>query len=117
MKTNQETAEHYTWGEKCEGWHLLNSDTLSIIQEKMPVDSEEVLHFHHKAQQFFYILSGIATFEIESQTIEIHANEGLHIAPNQKHKIKNNSDTDLHFLVISEPKSHGDRTNIKLPSN
>src|SRR5688572_21102488 len=112
MITSKETAEHYTWGQNCDGWHLLKSDSLSIIQEKMPGGTEEALHFHHKAQQFFYILAGQATFEIGNKLIEVKANEGLHIAPKQKHKIKNNVISDLHFLVISEPKAHGDRTNI-----
>jgi mannose-6-phosphate isomerase-like protein (cupin superfamily) len=112
MIISKETAEHYTWGQNCDGWHLLKSDSLSIIQEKMPGGTEEALHFHAKAQQFFYILSGQATFEIGNDLIEVTANEGLHIAPNQKHKIKNTSISDLHFLVISEPKAHGDRTNI-----
>jgi mannose-6-phosphate isomerase-like protein (cupin superfamily) len=112
MKTSKETTEHYKWGQNCDGWHLLKSDTLSVIQEKMPKGTEEALHFHQKAQQFFFILSGLATFEIDGKVIEVKANEGLHIAPNQKHKIKNNSETDLHFLVISEPKAHGDRTDM-----
>ena len=114
MKISKEEAEHYTWGKNCDGWHLLKSDTLSIIQEKMPVGTEEALHYHHQSQQFFYILSGTATFEIEDKIVEVKANEGLHIEPNQKHKIKNESISDLHFLVISEPKSHGDRVNVEV---
>ena len=112
MKISKETSEHYTWGQNCDGWHLLKSDTLSIIQERMPVGTEEALHFHYQSQQFFYILSGTATFEIEDKIVEVKPNEGLHIKPNQKHKIKNESISALHFLVISEPKSHGDRVNI-----
>lgn len=111
MKISKETSEHYTWGQNCDGWHLLKSDTLSIIQEKMPIGTEEALHFHHKAQQFFYVLTGIATFEIEGEIFEVKAHEGIHIASGKKHKIQNKSETELHFLVISEPKAHGDRTN------
>jgi mannose-6-phosphate isomerase-like protein (cupin superfamily) len=114
MKTNKDIAEHYTWGQNCDGWHLLKSDTLSIIEEKMPSGTAESLHFHNKAQQFFYILNGTATFELEGKIIEVNAYEGLHIKPNQKHKISNNTTVDLKFLVMSEPKSHGDRTNIEL---
>ena len=80
----------------------------------MPPGTEEALHFHHKSQQFFYILTGTATFEIEGATIKVDANEGIHIKPNQQHKIKNDSNADLHFLVISEPMAHGDRINIDI---
>lgn len=112
MKRDKKSSEHYVWGENCDGWHLLKTDSLSVIQERMPPNASEALHYHQKAQQFFYILSGCATFEVEGETFEVSTNEGFYIEPYKKHKIKNNSDVDLHFLVISEPKAHGDRTNI-----
>jgi mannose-6-phosphate isomerase-like protein (cupin superfamily) len=112
MKRDKESSEHYTWGQHCDGWHLLKTESLSVIQELMPPNTEEVLHFHRKAQQFFFILSGHATFEVEGEIVEVKSNEGFYIKPNTKHKIKNNGAHDLHFLVISEPKAHGDRTNI-----
>ena len=105
-------AEHYVWGEKCEGWHLLKSDSLSVIQEKMPAGTFENKHYHNKSQQLFFILNGIATFEIESKEYLVGENESVHIKPGIAHKIKNNSNKDLNFLVISEPKSHGDRINL-----
>lgn len=112
MKISKDISEHYIWGEVCDGWHLLKTDSLSVIQERIPSGKGESLHFHHKSQQFFYILSGSATFEIEGEFFEINVNEGIHIKPMQKHKISNLGDEDLTFLVVSEPKSHGDRTNI-----
>ena len=30
------TADHYVWGDGCDGWHLVASDRLSVIQERMP---------------------------------------------------------------------------------
>ncbi|WP_428656896.1 cupin domain-containing protein [Runella sp.] len=107
-----QNAEHYTWGNNCDGWHLLKSDSLSVIQERMPPHTAEQLHFHQKTQQVFYILSGIATFLIDGQTHRVGANESIHI-PNQiPHQISNEQEMDLCFLVISEPKSHGDRVNL-----
>jgi mannose-6-phosphate isomerase-like protein (cupin superfamily) len=111
-KVSVQNAEHYYWGDKCDGWHLLKSDALSVIQERMPPDTSEQLHFHSKAQQLFYILSGEATFEIEDKVILVAANESLHIPQQTQHKISNQGKSDLHFIVISEPKSHGDRVNL-----
>jgi mannose-6-phosphate isomerase-like protein (cupin superfamily) len=105
-------AEHYEWGEKCDGWHFVKTDSLSVIRETMPSMTKEMLHYHDKAKQFFYILSGIATFEINGLIYNVGQNRGIWIKPRIKHRISNNSDTDLEFLVISEPKSHGDRVNI-----
>lgn len=107
-----ENSEHYTWRNDCDGWHLLKTNSLSIIQEKMPPKTEENLHFHSKSQQFFFILKGIATFEVNNEIIVVQENQGLHIKPNEQHRIFNKSNFDLEFIVISEPKSHGDRTNL-----
>ncbi|ASU32035.1 cupin domain-containing protein [Mucilaginibacter xinganensis] len=113
MITSINNAEHYTWGDQCDGWHLLKSPSLSVIQEKMPPLTGEQLHYHSKAQQLFYILSGTATFEVKGEAIIAEANQSIHIMPGIKHRILNNGDTDLHFLVISEPKAHGDRINLQ----
>jgi mannose-6-phosphate isomerase-like protein (cupin superfamily) len=112
MITSTENAEHYIWGAQCDGWHLLRSDSLSVIQERMPPGTGEQLHYHERAQQVFYILSGIATFEVDGEIKTVLPNQSLHIPPNAKHRILNNGADDLHFMVISQPKSHGDRVNL-----
>lgn len=111
MPTSIHNARHYTWGDNCDGWHLLKTNTLSVIQETMPPGTSEQLHYHTKAQQLFYILDGTAHFEIEGEEITVRANECIHIAPGKKHRIYNKQETLLQFLVISEPMSHGDRIN------
>jgi|SRR6185503_5346640 len=113
MITSTENAEHYTWGNNCDGWPLLRSDSLSVIQERMPPGTSEQLHYHDRAQQVFYILSGTAIFEVDGQIETVNANQSIHIPPKAKHRISNNGATDLHFLVISEPKSQGDRVNLE----
>ena len=109
MVVSTRNAEHYTWGNNCDGWHLLKSDSLSVIQEMMPVGTSESLHFHTKSQQLFFILSGIASFIVDQESFEVNANESLHVLPGKVHSISNKGDEELKFLVISEPMSHGDR--------
>jgi mannose-6-phosphate isomerase-like protein (cupin superfamily) len=111
MITSVSNSEHYQWGNNCDGWFLLKSETLSVIQEKMPPGSCELLHYHQKSQQVFFILSGSATFEVDGKVIVVKQNESIHIQPGLMHRISNESTVDLDFLVISEPKSHGDRIN------
>lgn len=112
MITSIKTAPHYQWGQQCDGWHLLLSDSLSVIEEQMPSGSSELLHYHHKAQQVFYILSGTALFEINGTSHVVKANESIHIPPKTLHKISNTQVEALRFLVISEPKSQGDRVEM-----
>ena len=102
-------AEHYTWGEGCDGWHFVKSDSLSVIKETMPGMTSELMHYHNKAQQFFYILSGEAIFDIEGVNYKVTQGKGIHIKPRVKHLVSNKSLECLEFIVISEPKSHGDR--------
>lgn len=75
----------------------------------MPPGTEEVKHKHEFAQQFFFILKGEATFWVEEEQLIVKAGEGIHVLPGKVHKIKNETEEEIEFLVISEPHSHGDR--------
>jgi len=103
------SAEHYTWGENCSGWHLLRSAQLSVIEESMPPGTSETRHYHEKSQQFFYILEGSARFEIGDELVTLHARQGLPVAAGTPHRIFNDSQEALRFLVISSPPAQGDR--------
>lgn len=111
---NQSNSEHYIWGENCESWILLDSDSLSVKQESMPSKTKEKLHFHSKAQQFFFILKGIATFYIENDKHIIAEQQGIRISPNTKHLIANETESQLDFLVISQPTTNNDRTLVEI---
>lgn len=106
------TAEHYTWGDGCDGWHLLKDPSLSVIQERVPPSMGEVRHFHAKARQFFYVLSGTATMEFGDRKVRFGAGQGLHVPPGTRHRFVNESDEDVVFLVISSPTTAGDRTDV-----
>lgn len=106
-------AEHYLWGEQCDGWHLLKRDEISLIQERVPADRHEVMHYHHHARQFFYILEGEGCMTFEDQSVKLQKGEGIEIAPLIKHRFENKSTEDVLFLVISAPKSQGDRVNVE----
>ena len=105
-------AEHYIWGEVCDGWHLLKCDDMSVIQERVPAGGAEVMHYHEKARQFFYVLEGEGRMVFENQEVLLKKGQGLEISPMVKHQFKNQSHTDVHFLVISVPSTGGDRINI-----
>ena len=107
-------AEHYTWGDNCDGWHLVKNDLLSVIQEVMPPGTDEAWHYHDQAQQFFYVLSGEAVMEVNGEEINIQTGHGLPIPNKIPHKIKNVSGEPVHFLVISQPRSHGDRVVLQV---
>jgi mannose-6-phosphate isomerase-like protein (cupin superfamily) len=104
-------AEHYIWGENCDGWRLLQRGDISVIQERVPAGGAEVMHYHHTARQFFYILEGEGTMVLESHQLVLRKGEGLEIPPGIKHQFRNQSNADVLFLVISAPSTTEDRMN------
>lgn len=112
MSISIKDAEHYVWGEICDGWHLIKRDDMSVIRERVPAGGEEVTHYHNTARQFFYILEGEATMVFEDREMVLNKGEGIEIEPRVKHQFKNHSNADVHFLVMSVPSTRGDRVNL-----
>ena len=75
----------------------------------MPPGTSETRHFHNHARQFFFVLQGEAILEVDGVEHRLTAQQGFEVAPSIAHQIFNRTTTDLHFLVISQPPSHGDR--------
>jgi len=110
--TCKKKAEHYTWGRICDGWHLLKSPGLSVIQELVPPGAAEARHFHEKAQQFFFVLTGEAVMECGDEKVVLGPRQGIAVPPGTPHRLLNEGRRDVSFLVISAPMSHGDRVPV-----
>jgi len=106
---SRDNAEHYIWGNRCDGWHMVRDSDLSVIEECMPAGTSEVCHYHQKAQQFFFLLAGEAVMEADGQRIPLAAGQGISIPPGMRHCFRNESNEPVRLLVISQPPSHGDR--------
>ena len=109
LKVSKHNAEHYMWGDNCDGWHLVKGQDLSVIFERMPANTAEVRHYHERSRQFFFVLCGQAVLEVEGVRYEIGVQEGVEVPPGAKHQMKNESSADVEFLVISQPTTRGDR--------
>lgn len=105
----QESLEHYQWGDGCDGWNFVADNSLSVKQERMPAGTAEAMHYHQHAQQFFFILKGIASFEIDEEIIIVKEQEGIHIKPGQKHRIINHTESTIEFILSSQPSTINDR--------
>ncbi len=108
-KVDLSTARHYVWGEACDGWHLHEGEDLSVIEERVPPGAAEARHRHARARQFFYVLEGEATLELDGSIHVLGRGQGLHVPPGAAHQLRNDSRADARFLVVSSPRSHGDR--------
>jgi len=111
---DKKKAAHYSWGSNCDSWILTETTSLSVKQETMPPGTKEQLHFHTNAQQFFFILKGIATFYIDNSKAIVSEQQGLLIDKKSHHFIANETNAPLEFLVVSQPPVHKDRTNMSV---
>jgi mannose-6-phosphate isomerase-like protein (cupin superfamily) len=110
--TSSQNSAHYVWGDACDGWHLLKEPDLSVIQERVPPGAGETRHFHSKARQFFFVISGTATMEFDTGNVTFSAGQGLHVAPGSSHRFVNASQDEVVFIVVSAPTTRGDRTDV-----
>ncbi|WP_243317170.1 cupin domain-containing protein [Geothrix paludis] len=107
-----QNADHYVWGDHCDGWHLLQGDDLHVIQERVPPGKAEKRHLHSTAKQFFFILAGRAVMELNGVDHPLSTGEGIHIPRGMPHQFKNPFGDPVEFLVISHPTTRGDRTDL-----
>jgi mannose-6-phosphate isomerase-like protein (cupin superfamily) len=124
--------KHYLWGDNCDGWNLVDQPGLSVKMERMPPHTAEESHYHELARQFFFILKGTAVFEFSGEgpvgkvgvgeglptkeRVTVVAQQGLEIPPLHRHRILNETEEDLEFILCSQPSTAGDRipTNDKI---
>jgi mannose-6-phosphate isomerase-like protein (cupin superfamily) len=101
------------WASVCDGWRLIDTPALSVVEERVPPGAEEMRHHHNEARQFFYVLSGAAVLQMEGREHQISAGSGIEVAPGVRHKFMNRSDHDVVFLVISAPSTKADRIDVE----
>ncbi len=106
---DKQTAQHYSWGDACDGWHLVQGATLSVIEERMPPGTSEVRHYHERANQFFYVLRGSLCIEAGGNEFILNPGQGVYVSAGEAHQVRNLAAADAEFLVVSNPPSHGDR--------
>lgn len=113
MIKNTTLAEHYHWGQVCDGWRLLERSDLSVIQERIPPGAGEVSHYHERARQLFYVLTGELQIQREEELFRLSPGDSLEVAPGNRHRVRNEGSTDATFLVVSAPTTRGDRVNLE----
>jgi len=108
-----QSAEHYVWGGDCVGWRLLKSPGLSVIQERVPSGRDEMRHFHRHAHQFFFVISGRATREVDGHTVVLAGPSCSSVAAKVSHRLGNEESEGVVFVLVSTPPNHGDRVVVE----
>jgi len=113
MKYSRKNASHFIWGDRCDGWWLLQTGKFTVIEEMIPAGACEKEHFHQETDQFFYCLEGQLTIQHNNQKSFLVAGEGLFMQAGKSHKVINSSVSPVRFLVISCPDAHKDRIDLE----
>lgn len=109
MIQSTETVRRVVWGEDCEAWELHADPALSVKQERMPPGTREVRHYHETAQQFFFVLAGVLTLEVDGEVFQLGPQQGIAVAAGISHQAISDESGAVTFLVISSPTTKGDR--------
>ena len=109
---SKDNAEHYNWGDNCDGWYLVKRQDMSVIHERMPSGTREKRHYHHQSRQFFFVHTGTLTMELNGERHTLPPQSGLEIPPGAPHQASNDSDSEVEFIVISHPTTRGDRVDL-----
>jgi uncharacterized cupin superfamily protein len=112
LERDIENSERYVCGEACDGWILSPDRAMMVIQERMPPLTAEKRHFHEVARQFFYVLSGELTMELDGESHRVPALSGIAMPTAIHHQARNDSSADIRFLVASSRTTRGDRIDI-----
>ncbi len=111
--SKNQAPDHYKWGDNCDCWNLVILKELSIKLEQMPCHTAEEKHFHKLANQFFFILQGEAIFELGHTRKIVGPQQGILVEKGTKHRILNESDKSLEFLLVSQPPATDCRINFE----
>jgi mannose-6-phosphate isomerase-like protein (cupin superfamily) len=107
--TSRHSEQIYHWGDGGAGWRLVDEAGLSVIEETLEPGTGEMLHYHQRAAQCFYMIDGTAIMHIAKDTVRLDTSMALHVPPGTVHAITNDSRQTIRFLVISAPTTRGDR--------
>jgi mannose-6-phosphate isomerase-like protein (cupin superfamily) len=75
----------------------------SLAEARIPVGGSTVEHFHPRAEEIYFIISGVGKIRIENETREVNIGDAIAIPPGQKHKIWNMGADVLKLLCCCAP--------------
>ena len=88
----------------CDAMVVVDEPQLRVQLEQLPAGAMELLRFYARADQFFYVLSGEATVELEGGQEYLSKGQGLLMKPGTAYRIFNGGNTTLRYVITSQPR-------------
>lgn len=73
----------------------------SLAEARVPAGGRTERHYHRLAEEFYYVLAGAGTMEIDGETREVGPGDAILIPPGAWHQIS--AQVDLVFLCCCAP--------------
>lgn len=81
----------------------------SLAEATVPGGTATERHYHKLSEEFYFVLNGSGTMEIDGETSAVKTGDAILIPPGAWHQITANSDSSLEFLCCcAPPYSHED---------
>jgi mannose-6-phosphate isomerase-like protein (cupin superfamily) len=82
----------------------------SLAEARLPPGASTTLHYHPRAEEIYYILSGQGLMRLEPETMTVGPGDAVAIPPGRIHQITNTGNTTLIFLCCCAPGYEHDDT-------
>ena len=72
---------------------------------RLPPQSANTLHKHHRAEEFYFVLEGTGRIRIEEETLTVPRYGAVLIGPRMLRQIFNDTDFEVLWLIIGAPEA------------
>jgi mannose-6-phosphate isomerase-like protein (cupin superfamily) len=107
-KTDVQQPLHSPWGEivhelvgAAEQAGGAQKHSLALVT--IPPGKASQLHYHHTAEETYYVLRGTARLVIDGQESQLLPGQACLIQPPEQHQIFNSGQDDLEFIAVCTP--------------
>jgi mannose-6-phosphate isomerase-like protein (cupin superfamily) len=75
----------------------------SLAEARLPPGASTTLHYHPRAEEIYYIVSGQGLMRLDHQTQTVGPGDAIAIPPGRVHQITNTGSEPLTFLCCCAP--------------
>ncbi|HEX8463249.1 MAG TPA: cupin domain-containing protein [Abditibacterium sp.] len=111
---NRDQTEPFT---TADGSTIREIQNQSLAEAILAPGQSTVAHFHPRAEEIYFILTGSGTMTIDDATRKVRVGDAIAIPSGQIHQILNDGETELRFLCCCAPAYSHDDTILVAETN
>jgi mannose-6-phosphate isomerase-like protein (cupin superfamily) len=72
---------------------------------RFPPKSANTLHKHIKAEEFYFVVSGVGRIRVGEQTLTVPQHGGIIVGPELLRQVFNDTDSEVLWLIVGAPEA------------